>query len=129
MPEKTSELLAAAVGPIEELQQDTLETYETSSLGDLKIPETDTQLVKDHFIEPGTVGMIVASSGIGKSVWVMQSLISFGGGATCFGLQPERSLKSLLIQSENSQRELTITRDGIRIGCEWPEESFTRAIR
>ncbi|NBR88056.1 MAG: hypothetical protein EBT61_21635, partial [Verrucomicrobia bacterium] len=57
--------------------------------------------------------LIVGNTGIGKSSLVMQMMIRWALGEGCFGINPARPLKSLLVQGENDEQDLAEMRDGV----------------
>jgi phage/plasmid primase-like uncharacterized protein len=71
------------------------------------------ELLKDRFLCRGGGLLLVAPTGVGKSVLAMQLLIAFALGRECFGIRPARPLNSLLIQAENDPGDLVEMRGGI----------------
>ncbi len=64
------------------------------------------ELIKRRFLCAGGAGILAAETGCGKSSFVMQIALHWGAGLACFGLEPTRPLKILLIQAENDNRDL-----------------------
>lgn len=71
-------------------------------------PDNDKSdsLLGDRFLCREGSWLIVAQSGIGKSVIAMQAAISFSIGRPLFGLKPKSPLRCLLIQAENNRLDL-----------------------
>ena len=65
----------------------------------------------------GGAGMLMAETGCGKSSFVMQIALHWGAGLSCFGLEPIRPLKILLIQAENDDRDLQEEISGVCRGA------------
>lgn len=88
---------------------------EAKSLFDLQSRrEADPdELIHDRYLCRGGGMLLVAPTGVGKSVLAMQMQISFALGRECFGIRPSRPLASLLIQAENDEGDLAEMRDGI----------------
>jgi hypothetical protein len=91
---------------------------EARSLFDLDRPESydQTELLKYRFLCRGGGLLLCGPTGIGKSSLAMQAMISWSVGKPVFGIEPARPLKSLLIQAENDDGDLTEFRDGICAG-------------
>jgi putative DNA primase/helicase len=104
------EQLKAASEPAESTEQ-----HRAKSLFDLESRrESDPdELLKDRYLCRGGILLIVAPTGVGKSVFEMQLKISFALGHECFGIRPARPLSSLLIQAENDEGDIAEMRDGV----------------
>jgi hypothetical protein len=59
-----------------------------------------------HGFERGSGGVIVAPSGIGKSVLAMQAAMHWALGETAFEIKVPGSIKSLTIQAEDSKNDI-----------------------
>ena len=80
--------------------------------------ETDpNELIKRRFLCKGGAGILAAETGCGKSSFVMQIALHWGAGLTCFGMEPTRPLKILLIQAENDSRDLLEEISGVCRGA------------
>ncbi|MBQ9502599.1 MAG: AAA family ATPase [Lentisphaeria bacterium] len=80
--------------------------------------ETDpNELIKRRFICKGAAGILAAETGCGKSSFIMQIALHWGAGLACFGLEPTRPLKTLLIQAENDERDLMEEISGVCRGA------------
>ena len=73
----------------------------------------ENELLRDRFLSRKGSMLIVGNTGIGKSSLVMQMMIQWALGAGCFGINPARPLKSLLVQGENDEQDLADMRDGV----------------
>lgn len=82
------------------------------------------ELLKNAYLCRGAGLLLVAPTGVGKSVLLTQLLISWGLGRDCFGIRPVRPLKTLLIQAENDEGDLSEMRDGICHGLRLTAEEI-----
>jgi phage/plasmid primase-like uncharacterized protein len=71
------------------------------------------ELLKDRYLCRGGGLLLVAATGIGKSVLALQCAILWALGREAFDIRPARPLKSLFIQAENDDGDITEARDGI----------------
>ena len=76
-----------------------------------------SELIKRRFLCKGGAGILAAETGCGKSSFVMQIALHWGAGLACFGLEPTRPLKILLIQAENDNRDLLEEISGVCRGA------------
>src|SRR5205807_1283581 len=60
--------------------------------------------------------LLCGPTGIGKSSLALQMMMRWAAGRECFGIEPVRPLKSLLIQAENDDGDLSEMRDGVSAG-------------
>ena len=79
--------------------------------------EDPNELIKRRFLCKGGAGILAAETGCGKSSFVMQIALHWGAGQACFGLEPTRPLKILLIQAENDDRDLQEEISGVCRGA------------
>ena len=70
----------------------------------------ENELLRNRFLSRKGSMLIVGNTGIGKSSLTMQMMIQWALGDGCFGIDPARPLKSLLVQGENDEQ-----RNGERI--------------
>ena len=68
--------------------------------------EDPDELIRHRFLCRKGVAVLSSQTGCGKSSFVMQVIFNFALGRPCFGLEPKRELKTLLIQGENDPRDL-----------------------
>jgi len=73
----------------------------------------ENELLRNRFLSRKGSLVIVGNTGIGKSSLVMQMMIQWALGAGCFGINPARPLKSLLVQGENDEQDMAEMRDGV----------------
>ena len=87
-----------------------------------RAPEADS-LVGNRFLCRGGAWLLVAQSGVGKSVLAMQAGMSFSIGRPFFGLTTAGPLRNLMVQAENNKGDMHETFTGVRdgLGIE-PEE-------
>ena len=121
----------AAAGQTE---ANTRKAYTTlADLGPLKDEaDDDNVLFSGNWLGRGGGLLITASSGVGKSSLIVQSLLSWSLGKE-FLARPNngRRLKCALVQSEDSQRDLQEIRDGMIKGFSsagWAEEEVNDAV-
>lgn len=70
-------------------------------------PAADTAtIVGNNYLRKGGSCLLVGPSGIGKSSLGMQFAIQWSLGRDCFGIQPVKPLKVLMIQAENDIADL-----------------------
>ena len=73
----------------------------------------ENELLRNRFLSRKGSMLIVGNTGIGKSSLVMQMMIQWALEVGCFGINPARPLKSLLVQGENDEQDLAEMRDGV----------------
>lgn len=73
----------------------------------------ENELLRNRFLSRKGSMLIVGNTGIGKSSLVMQMMIQWALEVGCFGINPARPLKSLLVQGENDEQDLADMRDGV----------------
>ena len=126
----------AAAGQTEAVQTEasTRKAYTTlADLGPLKDEaDDDNVLFSGNWLGRGGGLLITASSGVGKSSLIVQSLLSWSLGKE-FLARPNngRRLKCALVQSEDSQRDLQEIRDGMIRGFSsagWTDEEVNDAV-
>ncbi len=98
-------------------------------IGSLVAPSTDdgTTLLGRRWLCRGAGALLIGQSGQGKSSLAMQGGILWSIGRSCFGIEPVRPLKILLIQSENDDGDLFETFDGICKGLQLSPEDRAKA--
>ncbi len=99
--------------------------FQSKALGpsDLaKTPEPDN-LVGDRFLCRQGSWLLVAQSGVGKSVFAIQAAVSFSVGREVFGLRVERPLRNLMIQAENNAGDMHEAFTGICNGLNLSPEA------
>lgn len=72
-----------------------------------------SELLRDRFLCRHGSLLIVGNTGIGKSSLTTQMMMKWALGEGCFGITPTRPLKSLMIQGENDEQDLSEMRDGV----------------
>ena len=92
-------------------------------------PEDDpNELLKRRFLCRGGGLLLVGPTGIGKSTLTMQMILQWAVGRPAFGIAPKQALRSVLIQAENDDGDLTEMRDGIASGLGFTEEEKKMAF-
>ena len=79
--------------------------------------EDPNELIRKRFLCKGGAGILAAETGCGKSSFVMQIALHWAAGLACFGMEPTRPLKILLIQAENDDRDLQEEISGVCRGA------------
>jgi RecA-family ATPase len=80
-------------------------------------------LVGDRFLCKGSAFIISGQSGIGKSSFGLQMALCWAVGRDFFGVKAVRSLKVMIVQSENDLGDMAEAVTGITNGCTFtPEE-------
>jgi hypothetical protein len=72
-----------------------------------------SELLRSRFLCRWAWLLLCGPTGIGKSALAMQAAILWALGRACFGIEPTRPLKSLIVQAENDPGDLSEMRDGI----------------
>ena len=80
-------------------------------------PEDDpNELLKHRFLCRGGGMLVVGSTGIGKSAFVIQCAILWSIGREAFGIKPRGALRVLIVQAENDAGDMAEFREGILAG-------------
>ncbi len=79
------------------------------------------ELLKERFLCKGGGLLMCGQTGVGKSSFNMQALVSWALGKSCFAIEPARALTSLLVQAENDSVDIAEFRDGVFRGLELTE--------
>jgi hypothetical protein len=134
---KTAEEISASIAAVldlaEEVEVDPDAEGVAISPSQLMCMDTSvdpTCLLGNRFLCQGGALVINGPSGIGKSAYVMQGVISFALGQSLFGLTPKRPLRSLIIQAENDIGDLAEQYQGVvrGIGMESRTAELDRMI-
>ncbi len=122
-PTTTTNVTLVNAGPVRALPATTKLTVSTAQtcgawatgLFDLRGLSHDpaSELLRDRFLCRHGSLLIVGNTGIGKSSLTTQMMMKWGLGEDCFGITPTRALKSLMIQGENDEQDLSEMRDGV----------------
>lgn len=77
-------------------------------LSNFKIPaDTDRSVLLGHrYLNRGDGAVLVGTSGMGKSALCLQLAITWALGRECFGVKPNGPLRSLILQSEDSDGDI-----------------------
>lgn len=80
-------------------------------------PKNDSEcLLGNRYLCRGGSALWVGGSGIGKSVITIQAAITFSLGESLFGLNPKRSLKSIIVSAEDDFGDISETMQGVLLG-------------
>ena len=122
-PTTTTNVTLVNAGPVRALPATTKLTVSTAQtcgawatgLFDLRGLSHDpaSELLRDRFLCRHGSLLIVGNTGIGKSSLTTQMMMKWALGEGCFGITPTRPLKSLMIQGENDEQDLSEMRDGV----------------
>jgi hypothetical protein len=106
------------------------EAFSAEILGpdQIEAKQADDSLLGNRFLTRGGSWLVVAQSGIGKSVLCLQGAISFSCGRDLFGLKPAGPLRNLIIQAENNRLDVQEAYRGVIEGSNLSAED-RRAIR
>jgi hypothetical protein len=87
-------------------------------LGELARPVAggEDELIRNRFLCRGGTVLLIAGTGLGKSVLVLMWAIVWAVGKGFAGLVPTKPLRIWLIQGENSEGDIAEQRDGILWG-------------
>ena len=113
-------------------KSETLLIRDLNSFGD-PLPENQNPnaLFKGGWLRKGGGAMLIAPSGVGKSVINMQMFTSWGIGRDCFGIPPVYgSMDILAFQSEDDDTDMAEFRSGIGEGYRrmgWSDDDLRRA--
>ena len=83
------------------------------SLFDINAASAPESLLGDRFLCRGSGMLLVGPSGIGKSSTLAQMQVAWALGRPAFGISPSGPLKTLVIQSEDDDGDLTEMKEGI----------------
>jgi hypothetical protein len=110
--------LEQAIGENEETKTSSGPPPKARKLTELVLPADGdpNELLKHRFLCRGGGLLLCGPTGIGKSAFELQCAIQWARGRPCFGIEPTRPLKSLLIQAENDDGDLVEMRDGVVAG-------------
>lgn len=81
-------------------------------------------LLGNRWLCRGGACLFIGQSGVGKSSLAIQMAILFALNKPCFGIQPKRALKSLLIQAENDFGDVAEMFQGVMIGMDLSAEEI-----
>jgi RecA-family ATPase len=89
--------------------------FRSAALGPDQLEEEppEDSLVGDRFLCRQGAWLLVAQSGVGKSVFAMQGAVSFSVGRPLFGLRVTGPLRNLMIQAENNRGDMHETFVGV----------------
>lgn len=110
-------------------------TFCIRALADIKEPTTDAEdpdcLFQNRWLRKGNCGFIISSAGIGKSSFAMQAAVHWGKGEEMLGIRPTKPLKTLIVQAEDDDYDISIFRRGTRIGLatelNWDNSTIKKA--
>jgi hypothetical protein len=102
----------------EELAPQPKPSLKAKSLAELRRREKDdpSELLRTGFLCRKAFMLLCGPTGVGKSSLGMQAMILWMLGKPAFGIEPARSIKSILIQAENDDGDLAEMRDGVIAG-------------
>lgn len=89
--------------------------FRSCALGPDQLEERppDDSLLGERFLCRQGAWLLVAQSGVGKSVFAMQGAVSFSVGRALFGLRVNGPLRNLMIQAENNRGDMHETFVGV----------------
>lgn len=90
------------------------------SLSDFTEPVVDADdpdcLFRGRWLNKGNCGLLISTSGIGKSSFTTQAAVHWGMGEAMLGICPTRPLRTLIVQAEDDEYDIVSFRSGTRIG-------------
>jgi hypothetical protein len=104
---------------------------EVKTLGALVRPEKGAdpnELIRSRYLCRGGSLLLVGPTGVGKSSLALQAAMCWSLGKPCFGLQPARPLRVLLVQAENDEGDMAEVRDGVLAGLGLSPEDARAAL-
>lgn len=90
------------------------DTYHAKTLGEVLAVEDEETWLIDGLLEPGDRMIITGAEGLGKSTWVRQLGISMAAGLHPVTFAPMRSVRTLVVDAENTERQWRREVRGIR---------------
>lgn len=78
--------------------------------------ENPAALFRNGYLRKGGAMMLVATSGVGKSVFSIQACLHWAAGLEAFGIEPVRPLRIAIFQTEDDPEELYDFRENIITG-------------
>lgn len=83
-------------------------SFPARSLSEFGIPKSGDRsiLLGDRYLNRGDGGVLVSTSGVGKSSMSLQAASKWALGQDFFGIKPNGELRSLIIQSEDSDGDI-----------------------
>jgi len=88
----------------------------------------EQELIRSGFLRRGGGMLFPGPTGVGKSSFALQLMLSWAAGRECFGFAPTHALTSLLIQAENDNSDLIEMRDGVLAGLGFSEAERLQAL-
>ena len=122
----TPELMQEAMDRINATIATTPTARPLSSLVSRQAADPDELLATRYLCRSAGL-LLCGPTGIGKSSLSMQAMILWAIGREAFGIRPARPLKSLVVQAENDDGDLTEMRDGVVEGLKLTEEEAKQA--
>lgn len=86
------------------------------------------ELLRFRFLCRGGGLLLTGPTGTGKSSLSMQLMLHWAIGWPCFGIQPARPLRSLVIQAENDEGDVAEMRDGVVAGMTASDDEIQTAL-
>lgn len=83
-------------------------------------------LLGNRFLERGGIVAMVAPSGVGKSVACLQMSINFACGREAFHIKPDRPLRVLVIENEDTLNDCKSPVQGVWASLSLPDEEADR---
>jgi hypothetical protein len=109
--------LAQMLADLPSVGRDAPELQPLASLSDPPAEKDNkSALFKNGWLRKGGGAMLIAPSGVGKSVWTLQAAILWAMGKAAFGIEPVRPLVIAVIQAEDDNEEVAFFRNNIADG-------------
>ena len=115
-PDALLDELAKARSTLDTLSRSREPLAPAKRIFDFAIPEhgDDSILLGDRYLNRGDGAVISSTSGMGKSSICLQMATLYALGQPAFGIRPNKALRSLIIQSEDSEGDVAEVAHSIR---------------
>lgn len=92
-------------------------------LTEFSIPLDDDRsvLLGNRFLNRGDGGILVSNSGMGKSSMSIQMAVSWALGLPAFGINPNGPMRSVIVQSEDSEGDIAEVWESVKISMKLTE--------
>lgn len=111
----SAKALSESIASLQALRDDASpDIYQAKTLGEVLAVEDEEIWLMDDLMEPGDRMIITGQEGLGKSTWVRQMGITMAAGLNPVTFAPMRSIRALVVDAENTERQWRREVRGIR---------------
>jgi hypothetical protein len=109
---------ASSWADLAEIPDPDVPPIEVRSLSSLSSPGPGdrSELLKTRYVCRGAGGLLIGPTGVGKTSFALQNAVGWALGRQSFGFEPNGIIKTLLVQAENDEGDMSEMRDGIYEG-------------